>query len=169
MINAASLLQSRLDIKFEFVGTGPELEKMMRLSAELGLKNVQFPGFLTAKDLANKIATADICLGIFGNTQQSFMTIQNKIHECLSMAKPLISGTSPLIARTFRSRENIFLCERNPVSLANAIEEVALSSELRNRISRNGYSIYRALFMPQRIGEVFKKHLEELALSSKKA
>lgn len=162
MIRAANILRDIPDINFRFVGSGSEKDKMIQLSHDLGLKNVHFLGFLPDDELDQEIYNADICLGIFGDTPQSFMTIQNKIYECLSMGKPLITGHSPLVSRTFTHEKEIFLCQRNPESLAKAIVEVASLPELRDSLARNGQNVYSTRYTPAHIGNIFKEVLEEL-------
>jgi glycosyltransferase involved in cell wall biosynthesis len=162
MIEAARLVQNRVDIRFDFIGSGPEREKMMALADRLNLYNVNFPGFLSYTELAQKIGEADICLGIFGDTAQSFLTIQNKIYECLSMGKPLISGISPLVARTFQHEKELYLCERNPESLAQAIQYLSSSSALRDAIGMGGRTAYLRSFSPMGIGTILKKQLENI-------
>ena len=162
MVKAADLLRDKLNIRFEFVGSGPEREKTVALANELGLINAHFPGYLSNQELFNKIQEADICLGVFGKTQQSYLTIQNKIYECLSMGKPLISGISPLVERTFKQGQEIFLCERNPESLANAISLVSTSKELRDILSKNGRHLYELNYSPLAIGKIFTESLEKI-------
>jgi glycosyltransferase involved in cell wall biosynthesis len=162
MVKAAKILSDKPMIRFEFVGAGPYREKALQLSEELGLKNVVFPGYITNTELSQKISQADICLGVFGNTRQSFMTIQNKIYECLSMGKPLITGDSALVSRTFRNAEEIYICERKPEDLANSILELADSPMLRSTLSKNGKLIYTNKYTPGSIGKILSNHIEKL-------
>jgi glycosyltransferase involved in cell wall biosynthesis len=161
MLQAAALLQGNPNLHFEFVGSGPEREHMLALAGELGLKNVDFPGFLSSEELGQKIAGADLCLGIFGSTPQSYLTIQNKIYECLALGKPLVSGTSPLVARTFVHGRDLYLCERDPRSLAQAIATLSAAPDLRAALAQNGRSTFEASFSPAAIGRLFRDELEK--------
>ena len=168
MVKAASLLQDEQNIHFDFVGSGPERKNILELANKMGLHNASFPGFLSSEELSKKIIDADICLGVFGSTQQSYMTIQNKIYECLSMGKPLISGKSPLVSRTFKQGQEIYMCGRNPEQLAEAIKLLSSSTSLRKNISNGGKSVYCANYTPQKIGFVFRNHLDNLILQNHK-
>jgi glycosyltransferase involved in cell wall biosynthesis len=66
----------------------------------LELQNVEFIEFLEQKELTQYIHHADICLGIFGETEKAKRVIPNKVYEAMAMKKPVITGNSPA-AREF--------------------------------------------------------------------
>src|SRR4030042_3925762 len=113
--------------------------------------------------LIHRISQADICLGAFGTTPQSLMTVQNKIYEALAMAKPLISGDSPAVRQCLQHGENIYLCERaSGKSLADAIMILYKDSSLREKIAQNGYKLYKEKYDLVQNGNRFVQHLREI-------
>lgn len=154
IINAAYLLRNEASLRFELIGEGPDRERAMNLAQEHGLTNVHFVAWLDQKQLIEQIAAADICLGAFGNTPQSTMTIQNKIYECLAMQKVIISGDSNSVRDKLEHGKHIYLCPReNPNALAQAILHLQCDSNLRERLGREGRQLFEAEFTIERLGK----------------
>jgi len=156
IIEAAHLLAADPSIQFEFIGDGPEREKVHDLAVSYQLNNVTFLSWLEKTDLVERIAMADVCLGAFGETPQSLMTIQNKIYEGMAMAKPVITGTSPAIREALRHGENIYLCERqNPPALAEAVQKLMADPIMCKRLGENGFKLFHEKYDLFHIGQVF--------------
>lgn len=142
ILQAAARLQDRdPTIHFSFYGEGQEKEKAVALAANLGLQNVDFLGWIDKNLLPEKIAAADVCLGVFGNTKQSRCTIQNKIWEGLMMQRPVITGDSPTVRESLLHGQELYLVERqNPVSLADGLQTLKENPELRCTLVKNGFA-----------------------------
>jgi glycosyltransferase involved in cell wall biosynthesis len=133
------------------------------LAQEYGLENVAFIDWVDKERLTLKVAEADVCLGVFGATPQSMMTVQNKIYEALAMAKPLITGESPTVQAALADGEHVLLCARqDPESLAEAVIRLMEQPELRERLARQGFERYAQAFAPDRLGRQARTHLEAL-------
>jgi glycosyltransferase involved in cell wall biosynthesis len=162
IIEAAHLLSDDPSIRFEMIGDGPDCEMAQALAHDYRLANVFFSRWMEKNDLIQRVARADVCLGAFGATPQSLMTVQNKIYEGLAMAKPVITGDSTAVSKALEHKKHIYLCERqNPQALADAIKVLRQDSSLRGRIAQNGYDLFLEQFSLQRIGERFAKILVE--------
>jgi glycosyltransferase involved in cell wall biosynthesis len=166
ILNAANLLKKETDIQFRMHGTGQLKETALQLARSLGLDNVTFTGWL--EDIARlsyEFAPYDVCLGAFGDTAASRMTIQNKIYEGLAMRKAVITRDSPIVRRAFKDREHLVLCPPDdPVTLANTIILLKDNSDLCLRVANNGYALFNERYTPVVIGRQVKEHLEELIL-----
>ena len=139
IVEAAALLRDTSDIHFELIGDGPERDRVQALAERYGLTNVTFTGWVDKEELPDRIARADVCLGVFGTTPQSMMTVQNKIYETLAMGKPLITGESPTIRRVFEDGKHLLLCRRADArSLADAIIKLRGDKQLRMNLARRG-------------------------------
>jgi len=160
IIQSANLIKNEPNIIFELVGKGPELAHLKRLTKDLYLTNVRFINWLSVGELVDRIAIADICLGVFGNTPQSIMTIQNKIFEGLAMGKPIITGYSPVVQSEFQHATHLYLCEReNPRSLAEAIIKLWRNPAISKRMSQEGYKEYSERFSFEKLGNNLAKIL----------
>lgn len=163
MVEAARLLADDPDIQFELIGDGPEREKAQEIVNRYHLSNVTFVEWLEKAELVKRVAQADVCLGAFGATPQSLMTVQNKIYEGLAMAKPVITGDSPAVRQALIHGEQVYLCEReNPISLAEAIRTLKGNPDLCRRLGQNGYRIFCDKFDVNHVGQIFASHLEEV-------
>jgi glycosyltransferase involved in cell wall biosynthesis len=163
IVAGASLLAGEETIRFELIGRGPDRERAAALAKRHGLANVEFVDWLEKETLLERVAHADICLGAFGTTPQSMMTIQNKIYEGLAMAKPVLTGDSATVRRTLRHAEHVYLCQRaNPRALAEAIRTLAASPELRERLAAQGYRLFVEQFDLEHNGARFASYLYEV-------
>jgi glycosyltransferase involved in cell wall biosynthesis len=164
IIEAARILADNPDIQFELIGDGPEREKAQEIANRYHLSNVTFVEWLEKAELVQRVAQVDVCLGAFGITPQSLMTVQNKIYEGLAMAKPVITGDSPAVQQALIHGEHIYLCEReNPQALAEAICNLQSDTALRARLATSGRQLFTAQFDLLHLGQRFARHLEELA------
>jgi glycosyltransferase involved in cell wall biosynthesis len=163
IVDAARQLQGEPEIRFELIGAGPELEKAKEFVAQNHLTNVKFVDWLKKDQLKLRMSQADVCLGAFGITPQSLMTVQNKIYETLAMGRPLISGDSPAVRQAFTHEDHIYLCKRaDGQSLAEAIVTLWKDPELRVKISQNGYNLYQEKYQLVKNGQRFFSYLSEL-------
>lgn len=162
IVEAARLLHHDPEIHFELVGEGPDKARAEALAKAYGLTNITFTGWMDQKELLHKIAEADVCLGVFGTTPQSLMTVQNKIYESLAMRKPVITGDGPAIGRQMVHGEHLYLCRRgDPVSLAEAVCVLKTNPALRRSLAERGYELYRQRYDLEHNGARFVAHLRE--------
>lgn len=163
IVEAARLLQDYPAIRFELVGDGPELEMVEGLLQEYGLVNVQRLEWMSRERLIEKIASADICLGSFGDTTQSQVSVHNKIYESLAMSKPVITGDSPAVREILQHEIDIYLVERaSPQAIAEAVLRLARDQSLKDMLSANGRQLVVERFTNQALGAQLKSYLCEL-------
>jgi glycosyltransferase involved in cell wall biosynthesis len=163
IVLAAKLLQRRTEIVFELIGCGPERPRAQELVVALGLDNVIFTDWIAEHDLPNYLSRADVLLGVFGTTEQSKRTIQNKIYQGLAMALPVITGDSSTVRATFTHKQHVYLVERgNPEALASAILELQSDPALRTYLSKEGRRLFLKQFTVEQIGQRTLEHLYRL-------
>ena len=144
IIDAAIQLKDQTEIQFELVGNGPEQANARQQAEANRLSNIEFIDWLDKPALTQRVANADVCLGAFGKTPQSLMTIQNKIYEGLAMQRPVLTGDSDAIRQEFDHGVHLYLCDRaNGSELASAILALKSDPELCKKLSTNGYARYR--------------------------
>jgi glycosyltransferase involved in cell wall biosynthesis len=160
VIEAAQLLVHESAIRFELIGDGPERSMAEALVAENSLSNVQFISWLEPQELVQRASRADVCLGAFGVTPQSIMTVQNKIYESLAMARPLISGDSTAVRQALEHGKHVYLCERtNGQALADAILHLYAAPELRQRLAEEGHRKFVECYSLDQLGSLYRGHL----------
>jgi len=165
IIEAAKILEEHDDIQFELVGKGQTYEGTVRLAEKLDVKNVIFHHtWLKAEALASEyIQTADVCLGIFGDTPKARRVVPLKVFAAFAMGKPVITGDSPAAREALVDGEDALLCEMgNAQALAQAILLLKRDRVLRERIAQGGYASFLQKFSPKAIGAMVRGYLDEL-------
>lgn len=167
IIEAANLLKDHSEIQIELVGQGPDKTLAVQLVKKYNLQNVTFTDWIEKEKLPQKIAEADVLLGVFGATPQSLMTVQNKIYEGLAMKKPIITGDSPVIRSKFGHKKHLYLCQRADIeSLAEAILELRNDENLRNNLDQNGQVLFNENYTIEKLGMRYVDHLQKLVIDS---
>ena len=163
IVRAARIVEIRdKNIRFELIGSGQTFPMIKRLVEELELKNIVLRDWVPFNKLPEVVSRADICLGIFGDTEKALRVVPNKVFQCLSLEKPVITGRTPAILEYFVDRKNIFLCEvANADSLANAIMLLKDNGKLRRKIAENGYKLIQENFTSELIGRQVKEILSK--------
>lgn len=121
----------------------------------------RFESWLPQSVLPLNIASADICLGIFGKSEKTKRVVPHKIFQAMAMKKPIITLRTPAVEELFSHRKHIFFCPSpNPSNLARAILELKKDSLLREEIGERGYRLVSQNFSPEAIGHMFIDILE---------
>lgn len=162
IIEAAAQLRGT-PICFELVGDGPERAATMALAARYGLSNVAFTGWVDRQRVPERLAQADVVLGVFGKTEQSLRTIHNKIYEGMAMGLPVVTGDSPTVRAELRDGEDLILVPReDPAALAAALLELQADSDRRSRIGATAYRTYSERYTTAAIGALAEAHLQHI-------
>jgi len=164
VIQAAKALESHPRIHFEFIGHGQTYEEIRSLADRLRLKNVTWDtAWLDPLELAQRIAKADLCLGIFGTSEKSQRVIPTKVHLALAMEKAVISQDSPAAREILIDGVNAILCPGGDVkSLAKAILALERDRDLCARIAANGHRLFMEKLSTNAVSKEVKRILEEL-------
>ncbi len=141
-------------VTFTLAGAGQTLQEMKGLASGLELKNVTFiDRFVKEDELSGIISSADICLGIFANTNKALRVIPCKVYNCLAAGKPLITARTPATDGVLTHNENVYFCNAgDPESLADAVVALKEDDAARNRIAWNGVNFFNKNFSADVIG-----------------
>jgi len=164
IVKAAEILQSKYpEIVFRMIGASRMYQQAKEMAGHLNLKNMKFFGFQALKKLPYFIAEADVCLGLFGQTNKTQRVIPNKAFEVLACQKPLINADTPAMNEIFTNKKDCLLCQTaNTQSLAEAILILKNDRNLRNQIAENGFKLFQERLTPEILGRQFKKILNDL-------
>jgi len=158
IVEAAYLLREQEGLRFEFIGDGPDRPKVWEQARKHRLKNLTFVDWLDKEALVLRIQHADICLGAFGTTPQSIMTVQNKIYEGLAMGKPVITGDSQAVRRNLTHGENLWICRReDPRDLADAIRTLHANPALAESLGKKGHETFLSAYDLKHIGQALSR------------
>jgi len=142
ILEAAHLLRNE-GIYFRIIGKGITYEEDRTFAEGLDLKNVQFIDWIPYEELADAMAQADCCLGIFGDNPRTLRVLTNKVVETLAVGKPLISAMNRPVQELLKNGASGLLVDRaNPGAIARAILRLRDDPGFRQRIGKNGYQVF---------------------------
>ena len=156
IITAASMLEEE-DIRFEIVGSGQLYDEIMELYRRLAVKNIAFTDWIPYQQLADKMAQANLCLGIFGESGKARRVIPNKVFQGLAVGMPVITGDSPASRELLTGGQSAALVPMaNPEALAGAIRTLKGDRALRKKIALGGQEIFRRRCSTEALGKQLK-------------
>lgn len=162
ILQAANIVRDE-DVHFQIIGKGITYERDMKLARELDLHNITFIDFVPYDTLADYMAKADVCLGIFGDNDRMLRVLTNKVIESIGMAKPLITGRNAPVQELLKHDESAYLIERaNPQVLADAILELKNDKAKRDKIAQGGYNVFQQHCTMDKLGQGFAEILKDM-------
>lgn len=147
IVDAVGRLATRDDLRFVFIGTGEERERIERL-VRATRADAEFVNWVAYDELGARIARADVVLGIFGASAKASMVIPNKVYEAAAMGCAVVTADTPAIHEVFTDGRELVTCEADGTALAHAIARLADDAELRRRLGANA-----AALMTDRFGD----------------
>lgn len=160
IVQAARLTQDE-DIEWQLVGKGQETARIEQLLAEQPLPKVHWETWVDYPQLHQRIAEADVCLGIFGTSEKAASVIPNKVFQIVAMGRPLITRDSPAIREMLADQPPcVSLIETaNPPALADAVRNLAAQA----RPTQPCHGVLRSSLDAEAIGRqcvtLLKNHL----------
>jgi glycosyltransferase involved in cell wall biosynthesis len=134
IIRACRLVPSEM-ANWTIIGKGQEESKIQAELDSGHISNLEWIKWVPYEQLGRKIQEADVCLGIFGNTEKSAMVIPNKAFQIIAAGKPIITRDSPAIAELLNNTDKgVWLVPpEDEEALAQAVKEAYLQqAELRS-------------------------------------
>jgi len=157
ILQAAKILEKNSEIRVDLVGDGQTFYEMRNLAGKLGLSNTNFLGFVDLGRLPTLMASADVCLGIFGNTPKASRVVPHKVYSALAMKKPVITGDTPAVRRYFSHKRHLYLVSiASPEAIAEGVITLKEDADLRENIAQQGYKYFLENFSSKKIGEKIK-------------
>ena len=162
ILQAAHLLRDE-EVEFQIIGKGITYERDRKLAEDLNLRNVRFIEYVPYEELAEYMARADVCLGIFGDNERMLRVLTNKVIESIAMARPLITGRNQPVQELLTHGESAWLVERaNPEALAEAILTLKSDPTLRRKIAEGGHRVFRRNCTIEKLGQDFAQLIREM-------
>jgi len=149
VLRALAVLQSQqVCFTYRIVGSGPEHQSLRDLSAQLGLRAVEFLGAQTPRQVREMYAWADaFVLGCRTTANGDRDGVPNVILEAGASGVPIVVSNAGGVAEIVRPGETGWLVPaEDPQALADALQQLAQDSVLRGRIVRNARRLIEARF-----------------------
>lgn len=144
IVKAALILEKNDDIVFNIFGDGQTKQEISELIHDNKLKNIELLGIAPKDMLLENIHLADVCLGIFGDTNKAKKVLTNKVFQILASKKPLVTMESPTTKEYhLEDKKNCILVpSANSKKLSDAILFLKNDPKKLKEISEEGYKIY---------------------------
>lgn len=146
---AIAALGGRDDLEFVLIGDGQDAECVAPLLDELP-HVTWLRGWQPAAVLADELARADICLGVFGGEGKAARVLPFKLYMALAAGKAIITqhlyslpdGCPAIPALT---------CTASPADLAEAISSLADDPQLRSALAESARKYFQQELSPARL------------------
>ena len=163
IIKAAQALVEHRDIVFKIVGRGPEKAGVVRMVADMGLRNVELLEWVPYDELPRQIETSSVCLGgHFSTYDKANRVIAGKTFQYMAMKRPIIVGDTPANREIFQDHENVLMVKKgDPNDLAEAILTLRSDLSLATKIANEGYQLFAEKCTPKIIGKGLKQSIEK--------
>lgn len=158
LLDAFALLELRQPQRYHLTiaGDGPDLAELMRRASDLGLKNINFPGFVTGQEKLHCFMNTSIFC-FLSYTEG----MPNAVLEAMAMGLPLISsdagGLKDVLADGVtgyiikQQRSGNMRARFSPAEVAEKIERLAGSDETHCRISNHNRQYARERFSAAKV------------------
>jgi glycosyltransferase involved in cell wall biosynthesis len=163
IVRAAKLLEDD-DVEIRIIGTGQEEARISDLLRELQPANVARIEHVARELLADEIAAATICLGIFGTTAKARRVVPNKVFECVAVGRPVVTADTEGIRSAFTDDEIAMVPPGDPEALANEIRRLLADTDRRERMAVAAREHYLKDFATDSLVRLLNAELEATRL-----
>ena len=142
ILDSVKIIQNKnyKDIKFIFIGDGPEKQNLIEYKSKLNLYNTEFRESVPKKEIPAKLCLADVLI----ISQKAINLYKygfsyNKLFDYMASAKPILLAGNPINNLIDISRCGITVPPENPEKMAEAIIKLYnMSPEERNKMGQRG-------------------------------
>jgi glycosyltransferase involved in cell wall biosynthesis len=158
IIRAAKIIQEREpSIKFRLIGTGYQYEQAKQLINNLGILNIELPGWIKTSQINKEIDRFHLCLGIFGETPKTEMVIPNKIYHYIARNRPVLTKLTPAIKELFTPGKEIITCTSGPEDIAKNILEIKKNYQSAARVGTSCHEKMKHCLLETNIAQALVK------------
>ena len=137
--SARYITERRDDVQFAILGGGTDVEKLQKMSIEMGLEQyVDFYGRVSDEILISVLNTADVCVNPDKPSEMNDLSTMNKIMEYMALKKPIVQYD--LKEGRFSAQESSLYAENNnTIDFAEKIIYLLDHQQIREEMGEFGY------------------------------
>jgi glycosyltransferase involved in cell wall biosynthesis len=164
ILNAAKNFKDKPYVKFVFIGSGPEKEKLLLLKKEENLTNVFFLDAISKKEMPAILKTINAAIIPLRKLDLFLGAIPSKLFENLAMEVPIILGVNGEARQLFIDKGNagLYFEPENSKELTQAILKIIEDNEAALQLGRNGRHFVDEFFNREIIAQHFFDRLKSL-------
>jgi len=161
IVEAATRLRETTDIRITLIGGGQTHPQIVALINARGLKNIKLESWLAPEALVQRMMSADVCLGIFGDTVKAANVVPNKLVQAAALSLPVITRASTSVERYFVNNESAVLVQpANGGALADAIVRLKTERRACDKVALGARKVFEQHFsqaaLTQKMGEFLR-------------
>jgi glycosyltransferase involved in cell wall biosynthesis len=161
IVDAARLLAEE-PISLTLVGGGQRYESVRERAAGIPPGRCTFAAAVPQRELVDRIAAADVVLGVFGETVKARLVIPNKVYQALSVGRAVVTADTPAIRELFTDGEHLLTVPPgDAAALARTLVRLLRDVDLRRRIAAQGGRLVRTAYGPPSVAARFLEILGE--------
>ncbi len=128
----------RTDTQFVLAGAGPEFDAVVARVERMGLAPfIDMPGRVSEQELADLLATADLCVNPDEWNEMNDISTMNKIMEYMALGKPIVQFDLRE-GRVSAGDASLYARPNDPVALADGIVELLDDPDRRRQMGAIG-------------------------------
>lgn len=164
ILSAAKNFTDKPNIKFVFIGSGPEKDKLLQLKAEQNLTNVFFLDAISKKEMPSVLRSVNAAIIPLRKLDLFLGAIPSKIFENLAMEVPVLLGVNGEARQLFIDKGNagLYFEPENSEALTAAILKLIEDKEMALQLGRNGRHFVNEYFNRENIAQNFFTKLNSL-------
>ena len=162
ILQAAKELSHRPELRWHIVGDGSELEKLQKMTQDLGLDNVIFHGRIPLEEMPKFYAMADAMLLTLTADPFISMTLPGKAQTYMAVGKPILAAADGEIPAVLRESKCGFCAKAEDARGFAAAVEKFLDCQDKAKLGRNAREYYLKHFTR----DMFMDHLERELLNA---
>jgi glycosyltransferase involved in cell wall biosynthesis len=164
ILNSAKSFIDKPNVKFVFIGSGPEKDKLLQLKAEQNLTNVFFLDAISKKEMPSVLRSVNAAIIPLRKLDLFLGAIPSKIFENLAMEVPILLGVNGEARQLFIDKGNagLYFEPENSASLTAAILKLIDDKEAALQLGRNGRHFVNEFFNRENIAQNFFEKLNSL-------
>jgi glycosyltransferase involved in cell wall biosynthesis len=134
------IVAKRIDIQFAIIGGGTDLEKIKKLTQEMGLQNyVDYYGRVDDEIMVDVLNTADVCVNPDRPTEMNNLSTMNKIMEYMALKKPIVQYDLKE-GRVSAREASLYAKNTSTEDFAEKLMSLLDDEEKRNYMGNYGYN-----------------------------
>jgi len=139
VLEAAAMLKDNNQIRIVLVGDGKEKQNLIKHAKDLELNNLIFVPPVPKSEIADVIASADLCLAILQPIEMYKTVYPNKVFDYMAAGRVTLLAIDGVIRDVVEaSKAGVFVQPGNPKVLAEQINKLASELTLVEQMGKNG-------------------------------